>query len=519
MAKQMTIELVTEYDGQDGYYYADLELPAEDYEIRDALQKSRAVFRQDGYQDISILNCNLLPGLSDVRLDSPMLDELNFLAKRLDALNDEERLALQAVAPRVIPDHFEGELVSVKDLINMTYGLDTVMIASNVGSDEQLGQFVIENDLHEDVASVPEQALYLLDKKQIGRLQRENDGGVFVNGFYVVAGDYEMPQVYDGKTLPHEEASHWFAFRLEVAEAPVNSADETADSAEWISLPTTKEKADALAQRHNEACIEDCVYYGFESSVPQITSEMFGDMEDFDTLNTLAQRMAELSPLDQVKFKAVLSASPSKDVRAALDISKQLDSYELSYYSDSAGVFFKDYLRRFMDSRFDSRWLDTLLTQNEGERLLQRLGAAETPYGIISACGRSLYEIVPCDEPETKELKTQTLTNEKLDVIEVLDRKALFSNGRLMPEEIPEGLYAYDLRHSDDGSRFISIEPKVGVNHGGTVLMKEILDFGESGYISFEEDTDPNFTGLSMTPQEFADEELDENQEFGGMQL
>ena len=57
------------------------------------------------------------------------------------------------------------------------------------------------------------------------------------------------------------------------------------------------------------------------------------------------------------------------------------------------------------------------------------------------------------------------------------------------------------------------------MNHGGTVLMKEILDFGESGYIPFEEDTDPNFTGYTMTPQEFSDEELDENQEFGGMQL
>lgn len=519
MANQMTIELVTEYEGLDGFYYADLDLPAEDYTIRDALQKARAVLRQDGYQEISILNCDLLPGLSNVRLDSPTLDELNFFANRLDFLNDEERLALQAVAPRILPEHPEGELVSMKDLINMTYGLDTVMIASNVGNDEQLGQLVIEEEMNEDVASVPDNALYLLDRKQIGKLQRENDGGVFINGFYVIAGEYEMPEAYDGKTLPHEEASRWFAFRLEVAEAPVNSANETEGSAEWISLPATKEKADEIAGRHNEECIEDCVYYGFESSVPQITAEMFGDMADFDTLNTLAQRMAELSPLDQVKFKAVLSANPPKDIQAVLDTLKQLDRYELSYDSDSAGVFFKDYLRHFMDSRFDSRWLDTLLTQNEGELLLQKLGAAETPYGVISACGRSLYEIVPFDKPETKELKTQTLTNEKLDVIEVLDRRALFSNGRLMPEEIPEGLYAYDLRHSDDGSRFVSIEPKVGVNHGGTVLMKEILDFGEIGYIPFEEDTDPNFTGLSMTPQEFADEELEETQEFGGMQL
>ena len=40
-------------------------------------------------------------------------------------------------------------------------------------------------------------------------------------------------------------------------------------------------------------------------------------------------------------------------------------------------------------------------------------------------------------------------------------------------EEIPEGLYAYDLRQSDDGDRFVSIESKVGANHGGTVLIDQ----------------------------------------------
>ena len=133
----------------------------------------------------------------------------------------------------------------------------------------------------------------------------------------------------------------------------------------------------------------------------------------------------------------------------------------------------------------DSEWLDTLFTRNEGERLLKRLGASSTPYGVISARGHSLYVPVSCHEPEVKELKTQALTDEKLDVIEVLGRKALFSNGRILPEEIPEGLYAYDLRYSDEKGQFISIEPKVGVNHGGTVLMRELLDFREKGYLSF----------------------------------
>lgn len=521
MAKQLSIEMAVEYPGREQYNYAVLELPVAEYEIRDALQRARDFGQMDGYQEVSVLNCDLLPALAGVRLDSPTLDELNFFAKRLDSLNEEERLAFRAVSRRILPENPESEIISIKDLINCTYGLDQVMIASNVGSDEQLGQFVIDNDLHEDVASVPDNALYLLDRKQIGRLQRENEGGVFLDGFYVVAGDYEMPEIYDGRTLPHEEPSEWFAFRLKVAEAPVNSADETADSAEWISLPINKTDANRIAKAHHEGCIENCVYFGFESSVPQITDEMFGDMQDFDILNTLAKRMAAMSPSDQVKFKAVVSAEKPEDITDTVDIAMHLDEYEFSALPDSDEGFFKEYLLHHLDSRFDSEWLDTIMLRTESSTLLDRLGATVTEYGVISARGHSLYELVTYDEPEVKELSAQSMTDEKLDVIEVIDRRALFSNGRLLPEEIPEGLYAYDLRESDDGNRFISIEPKVGVNHGGTVLMKEMLDFGESGYIPLDEDSDPNFLGYTMTPQEFAGEEQaeEENQEFGGMQL
>lgn len=83
MEKQMRIELANEYPGGDGYYYASLELPAEEYEIRDALQKIRAVGRENVSPEISVLECGLLPELLDVRLDSPTLDEMNFLQNAL----------------------------------------------------------------------------------------------------------------------------------------------------------------------------------------------------------------------------------------------------------------------------------------------------------------------------------------------------------------------------------------------------------------------------------------------------
>ena len=60
------------------------------------------------------------------------------------------------------------------------------------------------------------------------------------------------------------------------------------------------------------------------------------------------------------------------------------------------------------------------------------------------------------DKLKTSELNTPAQTEEELDVIEVLDHRALFSNGRIKPEQIPEGLHAYDLRHSDDASAPLS---------------------------------------------------------------
>ena len=118
------------------------------------------------------------------------------------------------------------------------------------------------------------------------------------------------------------------------------------------------------------------------------------------------------------------------------------------------------------------------------------------------------------DKLKTSELNTTAQTEEELDVIEVLDHRALFSNGRIKPEQIPEGLHAYDLRHSDDGGRFCSIEPKVGV----TVLMRDVLDFGKDGYIPIDDDTEPNFLGETMTASEFVDEETqDEVMRMNGM--
>ena len=515
--KIMRLELSAENPVHGGYYYAELLLPAADYEIKDAMQKARAVGRENTVE-VSILECDILPELQDIRLDTFSLDELNFLAKRLFSLPNEELPVFYAVTEQIFDDADNTENpVSIKDLINCTYGLDTVPVAHNVSNLSELGRFAFENELLSDLEDIPESAVPFLNAEQIGRVQQKNDKGVFADGFYVPTVHYERPEVYDGVTLPDEEPSD-FAIRLLVSGTPEHIKGDPVDRAIWLDLPMASDILANYAAAFNEADIGDCVYYDFESVIPQITSEMFGSMSDVQALNKLAAEISIMSESEQVKFKAVLDAENTASIHDALNVAQNLWRYEFTAEPDTADAFFKKYILENTSTEFDSRWLENLLPRNEADKLLGRIGAAVTDYGVISARNGHLFKPVPYDEPEAKELKTQAMTEEKLDVIEVLDRRALFSNGRLMPEQIPEGLYAYDLRHSDDGDRFCAIEPKVGVNHGGTVLMRDILDFGESGYIPLDEDTEPNFLGDEMTPSEFAEEEVqDETLQMGGM--
>ena len=105
------------------------------------------------------------------------------------------------------------------------------------------------------------------------------------------------------------------------------------------------------------------------------------------------------------------------------------------------------------------------------------------------------------------DLQKENLLNEELQEIEIFDKSGLFSNGRLRDEDVPEGLYRYDLRGSDyDPGQPITVEKTVVVNHAASVLMAEELDLGAKGRLELGEEG-LNFTGAELTVREFMEEQ------------
>ena len=96
----------------------------------------------------------------------------------------------------------------------------------------------------------------------------------------------------------------------------------------------------------------------------------------------------------------------------------------------------------------------------------------------------------------------------KYQEVEIFDVPGLFSNGRIDPATIPEGMYVYDLRGSDDDpGQPITVENHVTVNHAGSVITAKPLDLGEDGRLNLTEEECLNFVGGEISAYRFLNEQ------------
>ena len=96
----------------------------------------------------------------------------------------------------------------------------------------------------------------------------------------------------------------------------------------------------------------------------------------------------------------------------------------------------------------------------------------------------------------------------KYQEVEIFDVPALFSNGRISLADLPEGLYRYDLRGSDDDPGMpVTVEQNVTVNHAGAIITAKPLDLGEDGCLTLTEDEGLNFIGGEISMQRFFNEQ------------
>ena len=157
--------------------YCELDLPATDYELLDALDKLRLA----NGEPIQLEVCNyydfayLAPFLGD----TSNLYELNALSRKLADLNPAQQTAFAGLLKMEIEKR-DGDILIPK-LIDLAYSADCCHVVAETLNDSQLGRFYADNGFIPLTDKIPDSVYELLDFEALGRKARNEEGGVFVD--------------------------------------------------------------------------------------------------------------------------------------------------------------------------------------------------------------------------------------------------------------------------------------------------------------------------------------------------
>ena len=154
-------------------------------------------------------------GLYDKLGEYENLDELNYLASKLDEMSESEYAQFQAGME--MGDHCG----SLQEIINLTENLDCYEVYPDIHDYDDLGRYYIEEL---DVMQVPEHLQNYIDYEAYGRDVAIDENGAFTDQGYVRDTGDSFHEYYDGERgsipdeyrvmtfqddLPEEEKSEW----------------------------------------------------------------------------------------------------------------------------------------------------------------------------------------------------------------------------------------------------------------------------------------------------------------------
>ena len=154
-------------------------------------------------------------GLYDKLGEYESLDELNYLASKLDEMSDSEYAQFQAGME--MGDHCG----SLQEIINLTENLDCYEVYPHIADYDDLGRYYIEEL---EVMQIPEHLQNYIDYEAYGRDVAMDENGSFTDQGYVRDTRDRFCEYYDGERgsipdeyrvmafqddLPEEEKSEW----------------------------------------------------------------------------------------------------------------------------------------------------------------------------------------------------------------------------------------------------------------------------------------------------------------------
>ena len=245
------------------------------------------------------------------------VEELNYLAKRLDSFDTGEAAQFQAMAHKL-------ELSKLKDFINLTFCCQQATVITDFSDLAAVGRDHYMN-LHGGCASVDE--LNKLDSEETARRLIESGSGTITPYGVVYDNGMKLEQVYDGRFFPcyyHEPNASALALTSK-------SEPEDTEHITWLFLPMVQEEIDRALLRGGITGSEDVRLRLVESHLPDEVDVLLDmEQESLAGLNALAQVADTLSTDDLKKLGAVVAMAKPETAAQIKRLAENLELFDFA---------------------------------------------------------------------------------------------------------------------------------------------------------------------------------------------
>lgn len=243
------------------------------------------------------------------------LDELDYLAKRLDSFDDGEAAQFQAMTEAL-------NLTDVKDLINLTFCCQQSTVITDFSNLEAVGRDHYMNT-HGGCASIQE--LDALDGTETAILLIDGGGGRVTRYGVVYDNGMELGQSYDGKHFP---AYLYEPPMLMVALTSRTEPEDTKNTT-WLYLPAAKAQVERAVARSGINDPENMRFRFVECMLPdEIKAVLDFRSESLFALNELVQTVTDLSDKDRQKLGSVVVMAKPECASQIRHLAENLDQFE-----------------------------------------------------------------------------------------------------------------------------------------------------------------------------------------------
>ena len=297
-------------------------------EIGDALKADCKVEKIDSFYSV----------LKRTEMLTVNMEELNYLAKRLESFDTGEAAQFQAMAHKL-------ELFQLKDLINLTFCCQQATVITDFSDLAAIGRDHYMN-LHGGSASVDE--LNALDGKGTARQLIESGSGTITPYGVVYDNGMKLEQVYDGRFFP------CYYYEPNAITVAVTSKAEPEDTEHitWLFLPMVQEEIDRALLRGGITDPSEIRLSLEDSWLPHEVLDLLDmDHVDISELNALVQALDEFSDMSIRKYAAAAVMARPHTTEQAKHLAENLDLFDFAPSASTPEEYGKYMIQK--SGRFD----------------------------------------------------------------------------------------------------------------------------------------------------------------------